>query len=672
MLIAILVIGYKYYDNLTEEGKEHEESGEHKEGGENGEGEESDNQYSLEEIYDETRNGTRLIISYDSQNKSFNGTVENTSDNILKTVRVKVNLSNGVELGSTTPVNVKPGKKMSVNLKTNSTNFVWWTAHPEVTSCEPYIKSDKIETINNITIDDLEIVDRKWFISIKYNSSNNDLRHKLTVSHNENLTKPVYIDWIIGTENYPYHKNVEFNIPSKVIIPNSTIYYQIEQINPSDPTTQYKTKIYSVSNQINHSTPILKQLVKSGEDYGRDYPWNWCHEVIWDPITNQFWSLTSGEMDFEKKAWTSKTPFNWEYKGIISEDYPYGWTSHKGVSGYILDNGTYVASINIQDDNGTGAALYIGDSFVDMELKGILFKYSENEYTSRNCRLNDFWYNMTDESWYGYVSGSKVWKGTRTHVYLVHSYDLNFTGNFDEYPLYYNGQWGKNAWPKAGIYPPNIIWMDGSGFAGVKGYRNRHQPYDFDADLIFVDSPRGFSTNSFYSKRKSPEAYFNEYLGFNDTQRSVPVIQDGVVWFFIRSGVQYGAFGNVLSLTGFWVNETVRISPGYNPLYHYTSLPTKDEYDSMLDITLYTINDEANVTVTQYDKDGPIYLRLWVEGEKGDSVIVHIEDLVDDMVYLHVDANGDSNQIILSDSTIGAIKKLTPKDNSFLFSFKID
>ena len=66
-----------------------------------GEGEESNIRLALNEQYDEIRSGARLILTYDAQTNSFKGTVENTTDETLKQVRVEVHLSNGKELGPT-------------------------------------------------------------------------------------------------------------------------------------------------------------------------------------------------------------------------------------------------------------------------------------------------------------------------------------------------------------------------------------------------------------------------------------------------------------------------------------------------------------------------------------------------------------------------------------------
>ena len=100
------------------------------------EGEESGTEYALNETCDQVRNGARLILVYDAQSNSFNGTVENTTGKSLKRVRVEVHLSNGIELGPTTPIDIEPGKKKEVKLEATSKNFDRWTAHPEVGSGE--------------------------------------------------------------------------------------------------------------------------------------------------------------------------------------------------------------------------------------------------------------------------------------------------------------------------------------------------------------------------------------------------------------------------------------------------------------------------------------------------------------------------------------------------------
>ena len=111
------------------------ESGEHAEGSESGEhddGEESGTQYALGETFDEVRAGARLVLSYDSDANAFTGTVENTTGDTLRRVRIEVHLSNGIELGPTTSVDLAPGQMTEVTLPATSQPFISWSAHPEV------------------------------------------------------------------------------------------------------------------------------------------------------------------------------------------------------------------------------------------------------------------------------------------------------------------------------------------------------------------------------------------------------------------------------------------------------------------------------------------------------------------------------------------------------------
>ncbi len=109
------------------------ESGEHSRGSESGEsGEESGTQFALGDTFDEVRSGARLVLSYDSTANAFKGTVENTTGNTLRRVRVEVHLSNGVELGPTTPVDLDPGQVVDITLPASSQPFTSWSAHPEV------------------------------------------------------------------------------------------------------------------------------------------------------------------------------------------------------------------------------------------------------------------------------------------------------------------------------------------------------------------------------------------------------------------------------------------------------------------------------------------------------------------------------------------------------------
>jgi hypothetical protein len=127
-------------DSLTTSRREHDRDGGERGGegyGEHGEaGEESGTELAPNESYDRVRNGVRLVLAYDAQSNSFNGTVENTTNRTLKRVRVEVHLSNGTELGPTTPADLAPGNKRDVRLPATIKAFDGWTAHPEIGSSE--------------------------------------------------------------------------------------------------------------------------------------------------------------------------------------------------------------------------------------------------------------------------------------------------------------------------------------------------------------------------------------------------------------------------------------------------------------------------------------------------------------------------------------------------------
>ena len=89
-------------------------------------------QLALTDTYDSIRAGAHLILNYDAATNSFKGTVKNTTGAILPQVRVEIHLSNGVELGPTSPIDLAPGQQIPVVLMAEGPPFDKWTAHPEV------------------------------------------------------------------------------------------------------------------------------------------------------------------------------------------------------------------------------------------------------------------------------------------------------------------------------------------------------------------------------------------------------------------------------------------------------------------------------------------------------------------------------------------------------------
>lgn len=125
------VVSEHTHDEHGAEGAGHEHAGV-VEGSE----EESGNLLTLEETYDVVRLGARLILEYSAEDNAFVGTLQNTTDETLPQVRVEVHLSNGVELGPTTPQDLESGQTVEVGLSAEDQEFDGWSPHAEVGGSE--------------------------------------------------------------------------------------------------------------------------------------------------------------------------------------------------------------------------------------------------------------------------------------------------------------------------------------------------------------------------------------------------------------------------------------------------------------------------------------------------------------------------------------------------------
>ena len=96
-------------------------------------------QFGLNKRSDPVRHvqgGARMILAYDPQSRSIKGHVENTTNQTLKRVRVKVRLSNGVKLGPTRAADLPPGATQEIKFAEIDGDFAGWTAHVEVGGSE--------------------------------------------------------------------------------------------------------------------------------------------------------------------------------------------------------------------------------------------------------------------------------------------------------------------------------------------------------------------------------------------------------------------------------------------------------------------------------------------------------------------------------------------------------
>lgn len=138
----------------AEDGKGHDKDGEHHAKGEHnestetmrgehsrdeggqGEGEEDGTQLSIEDTYDVTKHGVRLILRYDKESNSFIGTMENTTSKKIEKARVEVHLSNGTELGPTKPITLNAKMKKELIIKATEKSFSGWSTHAEIGNTE--------------------------------------------------------------------------------------------------------------------------------------------------------------------------------------------------------------------------------------------------------------------------------------------------------------------------------------------------------------------------------------------------------------------------------------------------------------------------------------------------------------------------------------------------------
>ncbi len=133
-VLGIMVLAQSQDAENSDEGRgeSHEGGSEERDVRGNTDGEEAGRAYALDESHDVVRGGARLILKYDATNNTFSGTVENTLDEVLQSVRVEVHLSNGVELGPTTPIDLAPGEQADVMMDATNMVFDSWSTHVEV------------------------------------------------------------------------------------------------------------------------------------------------------------------------------------------------------------------------------------------------------------------------------------------------------------------------------------------------------------------------------------------------------------------------------------------------------------------------------------------------------------------------------------------------------------
>ena len=106
-------------------------------GGEKGQGSESGMMWGINDLAEEFVSGIRLILVYDAPSGSFTGFIENTTIDIVRQVRVKVQIfdaaGNSKVYGPTIPVDMASGDVRDVSIPApQAGNFVTFSMFPEV------------------------------------------------------------------------------------------------------------------------------------------------------------------------------------------------------------------------------------------------------------------------------------------------------------------------------------------------------------------------------------------------------------------------------------------------------------------------------------------------------------------------------------------------------------
>ena len=126
LLFAVSVLSLSNCNSekvVTEHSEGHDSSGE--------ETSLQENSFNKDQVFDQERNGMRLVLQYDTVQMAFTGKVTNVTGKTIKAVRVEVHLSNDVELGPTVPVDLLPYADVVVRLDAKGQVFDRWIAHPE-------------------------------------------------------------------------------------------------------------------------------------------------------------------------------------------------------------------------------------------------------------------------------------------------------------------------------------------------------------------------------------------------------------------------------------------------------------------------------------------------------------------------------------------------------------
>lgn len=201
---------------------------------------------------------------------------------------------------------------------------------------------------------------------------------------------------------------------------------------------------------------------------------------------------------------------------------------HRGLAICRVNDTTYVF-LNMHNRYTTFTALYTGSNIENLVFLDFVSFAGYFGNTTVNWRIREVWFNYTDNKFYCYYDGSSIQKGTHLHTYLGVSDDPYFSKK--EYTHLYSAVKDSNS--NGGIYAPHVLWLDRDiGIGCVESYREKIKPYDFDCDLITLESPKKIS---FYTDREAEHAFFEEHLA-EESQLSMFLKYNGKTYLFTRNG----------------------------------------------------------------------------------------------------------------------------------------
>jgi len=509
-------------------------------------------------------------------------------------------------------------------------------------------------------------------------SSNITANHKFEVSSTPDFSNIISTDWNNNTNN------PELYAPASNLLPNKTHYYRVKLFNSStgvliytSPTQNFTTPLtYTMMDGLYFDSDQFYDAVDANDDFA-------IRDVQYVSSGNKVYINRPENNPKHIHLWY----FNLDNPRLVDTGVIYNNSLDGGDdkrAGVVMAyNGSiYIIIQHTQesDGDGTGCHLYYGPDLENLTYYGKIIGVS-----SGNKRIEQAYYNHTDNKWYFYY-GTGETNGDWDTIWLITSEDFVL----DETPirLYSEGDWAVGSWADSYVYPPKpLIWVDIGGpnqraIGGTSGCADVAQPYDFSWDLLFTNTSKVNYTD-YYSNTTDPTGISKDWFATggkfdmgltNPTGLRMWWDDENRIWCFQTEydGQDYAGanpadvwFGQ---LHGFWLGEKIGVLKGSFPQNQYYDLPTRAEFDGILDARIYAEDYDINVTITEYDNVGPTYAVIDVESPSGNNLIFDLDDLNNVTAYLHVEEITGGYRYTIDNNSSNKLATLTATDDDYLFS----